>query len=30
MDNMDIRPVHTEADHKATPKEVAALMETDP
>ncbi len=27
---MDIRPVHTEADHKATLKEISALMESDP
>lgn len=27
---MDIRPIHTEADYKATLKEIAALMETDP
>lgn len=29
-ENMDIRPIHTEADYKATLKEIAALMETDP
>jgi HTH-type transcriptional regulator/antitoxin HigA len=27
---MDIRPVHTEADYKATLKEISALMESDP
>ena len=27
---MDIRPIHTEADHKAALKEVSALMESDP
>lgn len=29
-DTMDIRPVHTEADYKATLKEISALMESDP
>ena len=27
---MDIRPIHTEADYKATLKEISALMESDP
>lgn len=27
---MDIRPIHTQADHKATLKEVSALMDNDP
>lgn len=27
---MDIRPMHTLADHKATLKEVSSLMESDP
>lgn len=27
---MDIRPIHTEADYKATLKEISALMEFDP
>jgi HTH-type transcriptional regulator/antitoxin HigA len=27
---MDIRPIHTQADHKATLKEISALMENDP
>lgn len=27
---MDIRPIHTEADYKATLREISALMETDP
>jgi HTH-type transcriptional regulator/antitoxin HigA len=27
---MDIRPIHTETDYKATLKEIAALMEADP
>ena len=27
---MDIRPIHTEADYKATLKEIAALMDSDP
>lgn len=27
---MNIRPIHTEADYKATLKEIAALMELDP
>jgi HTH-type transcriptional regulator/antitoxin HigA len=27
---MDIRPIHTDADHKATLKEITALMESDP
>jgi HTH-type transcriptional regulator/antitoxin HigA len=27
---MDIRPIHTKADHKATLKEISALMENDP
>ena len=27
---MDIRPIHTKADHKATLKEISRLMETDP
>jgi HTH-type transcriptional regulator / antitoxin HigA len=27
---MDIRPIHTQADHKATLKEISALMESDP
>lgn len=27
---MDIRPIHTEADYKATHKEISALMEADP
>lgn len=27
---MDIRPIHTEADYKATLKEISVLMETDP
>lgn len=27
---MNIFPIHTEADHKATLKEIAALMESDP
>lgn len=27
---MNINPIHTEADHKATLKEIAALMESDP
>ncbi|MFM6986900.1 MAG: type II toxin-antitoxin system HigA family antitoxin [Hydrogenophaga sp.] len=27
---MDIRPIHTEADHKATLKEISSLMESDP
>ncbi len=26
---MDIRPIHTEADYKATLKEISALMESD-
>lgn len=29
-DHMDIRPIHTEADYKATLKEISALMEFDP
>ena len=29
-ENMDIRPIHTEADYQATLKEVSALMESDP
>ena len=29
-DNMDIRPIHTEADYEATLKEISALMESDP
>jgi HTH-type transcriptional regulator / antitoxin HigA len=28
--NMDIRPIHTEADYKATLKEISVLMEADP
>lgn len=27
---MDIRPIHTESDYKATLKEIGALMESDP
>ena len=27
---MDIRPIHTEADYKATLKEISVLMESDP
>ena len=27
---MDIRPIHTEADYKATLKEITALMDSDP
>ena len=27
---MNIRPVHTEADYKATLKEISILMESDP
>ena len=27
---MDIRPIHTKADHNATLKEISALMENDP
>lgn len=27
---MDIRPIHTKADHKASLREIAALMENDP
>ena len=27
---MDIRPIHTETDYKATLKEISALMESDP
>lgn len=27
---MDIRPIHTEADHNATLKEISFLMESDP
>lgn len=27
---MDIRPIHTKADHKATLKEISVLMESDP
>ena len=27
---MDIRPIHTEADHKATLKEISVLMDADP
>jgi len=27
---MDIRPIHTQADYKATLKEISALMESDP
>lgn len=27
---MHIRPIHTEADYKATLKEISALMESDP
>ncbi len=27
---MDIRPIHTKADHTATLKQIAALMESDP
>lgn len=27
---MDIKPIHTEADYKATLKEISALMESDP
>ncbi len=27
---MDIRPIHTEADYKATLKEISTLMESDP
>lgn len=27
---MDIRPIHTEADHKVTLKEISTLMEDDP
>lgn len=27
---MDIRPIHTRADYKATLKEISALMEMDP
>lgn len=27
---MDIRPIHTQADHKATLEEVSALMDNDP
>lgn len=27
---MDIRPIHTQADHKAALKEISALMENDP
>lgn len=27
---MDIRPIHTESDYKATLKEISALMESDP
>ena len=27
---MNIRPIHTEADYKATLKEISALMEFDP
>lgn len=27
---MDIRPIHTEADYKATLKEISDLMESDP
>lgn len=27
---MDIRPIHTDADYKATLKEISALMEADP
>ncbi len=27
---MDIRPIHTEADYKATLKEIATLMDSDP
>lgn len=27
---MDIRPIHTQADHNATLKEISALMENDP
>lgn len=27
---MDIRPIHTQADHKATLKEISTLMENDP
>ncbi|MDE2607604.1 MAG: transcriptional regulator [Burkholderiales bacterium] len=27
---MDIRPIHTEADHKAALKEISALMDSDP
>jgi HTH-type transcriptional regulator / antitoxin HigA len=27
---MDIRPIHTQADHKATLKEISALTENDP
>lgn len=27
---MDIRPIHTPADHKATLKEITSLMESDP
>jgi HTH-type transcriptional regulator/antitoxin HigA len=27
---MNIRPIHTEADYKATRKEISALMESDP
>jgi HTH-type transcriptional regulator / antitoxin HigA len=29
-ENMDIHPIHTEADYKATLKEISALMESDP
>jgi HTH-type transcriptional regulator/antitoxin HigA len=29
-DYMDIHPIHTEADYKATLKEISALMELDP
>ena len=27
---MDIRPIHTDADYRATLKEISALMESDP
>lgn len=29
-ENIDIRSIHTEADYKATPKQISALMESDP